>query len=101
MKNPKNTLYKNAVLAYGNNRHNNGPSKEQVSENIANQLIKKAIEQSGPVRENPDLLTAIARLNSGGGMPENLYQAVGGILDFLYLSDKKAFDKLNSGVRSA
>jgi type III secretion system FlhB-like substrate exporter len=101
MKNTKNKYYKNAVLAYGNNRQNMGHRKISESDNIANSIIKRAIEHSGPVRNNPDLLATIARLNSGGGMPERVYSAVGEILDFLYLSDKKAYNKLNNGVKSA
>ncbi|MFP4528982.1 MAG: hypothetical protein ACLFQX_10550 [Candidatus Kapaibacterium sp.] len=97
----KNKYYKNAVLAYSDPERSGQAAMMPATSSIADNLIKSAIEHHGPVRNNPGLLSTIARLNSGGGMPESVYSAVGGILDFLYLSDKKMYDKIKSGVEGA
>jgi len=51
---------------------------------IAEKIIEKAIAANVPLREDPDLASALAKLPLGDEIPSELYQAVAEVLAFLY-----------------
>jgi len=51
---------------------------------IAEKIIEKAIAANVPLREDPDLAKALAKLPLGEEIPPELYQAVAEVLAFLY-----------------
>ncbi|HPQ68877.1 MAG TPA: EscU/YscU/HrcU family type III secretion system export apparatus switch protein [bacterium] len=51
---------------------------------IAEKIIEKAIAANVPLREDPDLASALAKLPLGDEIPPELYQAVAEVLAFLY-----------------
>jgi len=58
---------------------------------VAEKIIEKALAANVPLREDPDLAQALAKLPLGEEIPPNLYRAVAEVLAFIY--------KLNSRVR--
>jgi flagellar biosynthesis protein len=51
---------------------------------IAEKIIERAIAANVPLREDPDLANALAKLPLGEEIPPNLYKAVAEVLAFLY-----------------
>jgi len=52
---------------------------------IAEKIIEKAIAANVPLREDPDLAQALAKLPLGEEIPGNLYKAVAEVLAFVYV----------------
>jgi flagellar biosynthesis protein len=58
----------------------------------ADQIIKVARKNAVPVREDPNLVQVLSRLNLDQEIPQEVYQAVAAILAFLYkLNRPKGF----------
>jgi flagellar biosynthesis protein len=51
---------------------------------VAEKIIEKAIAAGVPLREDPDLAVALAKLPLGEPIPPALYQAVAEVLAFIY-----------------
>ena len=51
---------------------------------IAEKIIEKALAAGVPLREDPDLAAALAKLPLGQPIPPALYQAVAEVLAFIY-----------------
>ncbi|MDP8221943.1 MAG: EscU/YscU/HrcU family type III secretion system export apparatus switch protein [Candidatus Lernaella stagnicola] len=51
---------------------------------VAEKIIEKAIAAGVPLREDPDLAAALARMPLGEEIPPALYQAVAEVLAFVY-----------------
>ena len=51
---------------------------------IAEKIIERALAANVPLREDPDLAAALAKLPLGEEIPPNLYKAVAEVLAFLY-----------------
>lgn len=51
---------------------------------VAEKIIERAVAANIPLREDPDLAQALAKLPLGEEIPANLYKAIAEILAFLY-----------------
>jgi flagellar biosynthesis protein len=57
---------------------------------VANQILALARKNYVPVRQDPNLVQVLSRLNLDQEIPPQLYQAVASILAFLYRINRKA-----------
>lgn len=57
---------------------------------LAERIIEKAIAAGVPLREDPDLAAALAKLPLGEQIPPALYQAVAEVLAFIYRMNRLA-----------
>ena len=89
-------IAKAAALSY---RANNGDAPRVVAKGmrkIAEQIIAIARENNIPVREEPELIELLMKIETGDEIPEHLYQAVAEILAFVYRTNKK-WNELSAG----
>lgn len=56
---------------------------------IAQKILDIAKEQRIPVREDPDLVEALAKLDVGSLIPTELYPAVAEVLAFVYRQNQR------------
>ena len=52
---------------------------------LAEQIIALALENNIPVREEPELVQLLSRIELGDEIPESLYVAVAEIIAFVYM----------------
>ncbi len=57
--------------------------------NVAQKILEIAKEQKIPIREDPDLVEALAKLDIGSLIPTELYPAVAEVLAFVYRQNQK------------
>ena len=57
--------------------------------NVAQRILDMAKEQNIPVREDPDLVEALAKLDVGSLIPTELYPAVAEVLAFVYRQNQR------------
>ncbi len=55
----------------------------------AQRILDIAMEQNIPVREDPDLVEALAKLDVGSLIPTELYPAVAEVLAFVYRQNQR------------
>lgn len=55
----------------------------------AQKILDIAMEQKIPVREDPDLVEALAKLDVGSLIPTELYPAVAEVLAFVYRQNQR------------
>lgn len=56
---------------------------------VAQKILDLARDQNIPVREDPDLVEALAKLDVGSLIPTELYPAVAEVLAFVYRQNQK------------
>ena len=83
---------KNKAVALGYNRSQDNAPKVLASGagEIANKIISLAKEHDIPIKEDPDLIEILSKVEVDQEIPPNLYKAVAEIFSFLYkITNKK------------
>ena len=83
---------KKKAVALGYNRSQDNAPKVLASGagEIANKIISLAKEHDIPIKEDPDLIEILSKLEVDQEIPPNLYKAVAEIFSFLYkITNKK------------
>ncbi|EAT99499.1 MULTISPECIES: FlhB-like flagellar biosynthesis protein [Campylobacter] len=83
---------KKKAVALGYNREKNSAPKVLAtgSGEIANKIISLAREHEIPIKEDPDLIEILSKVEIDQEIPPNLYKAVAEIFSFLYkVTNKK------------
>ena len=83
---------KKKAVALGYNRSQDNAPKVLASGagEIANKIISLAKEHDIPIKEDPDLIEILSKVEVDQEIPPNLYKAVAEIFSFLYkISNKK------------
>ena len=77
---------KKKAVALGYNREKNSAPKVLAtgSGEIANKIISLAREHEIPIKEDPDLIEILSKVEIDQEIPPNLYKAVAEIFSFLY-----------------
>ena len=84
---------KKKAVALGYNRSQDNAPKVLASGagEIANKIISLAKEHDIPIKEDPDLIEILSRVEVDQEIPPNLYKAVAEIFSFLYkITNKKS-----------
>ncbi|WP_298039072.1 FlhB-like flagellar biosynthesis protein [uncultured Campylobacter sp.] len=85
-------LNKKKAVALGYNRSQDNAPKVLASGagEIANKIISLAKEHDIPIKEDPDLIEILSKVEVDQEIPPNLYKAVAEIFSFLYkITNKK------------
>ena len=83
---------KKKAVALGYNRSQDNATKVLASGagEIANKIISLAKEHDIPIKEDPDLIEILSKVEVDQEIPPNLYKAVAEIFSFLYkITNKK------------
>ena len=83
---------KKKAVALGYNRSQDNAPKVPASGagEIANKIISLAKEHDIPIKEDPDLIEILSKVEVDQEIPPNLYKAVAEIFSFLYkITNKK------------
>ena len=83
---------KKKAVALGYNRSQDNAPKVLASGagEIANKIIRLAKEHDIPIKEDPDLIEILSKVEVDQEIPPNLYKAVAEIFSFLYkITNKK------------
>ena len=83
---------KKKAVALGYNRSQDNAPKVLASgaSEIANKIISLAKEHDIPIKEDPDLIEILSKVEVDQEIPPNLYKAVAEIFSFLYkITNKK------------
>ena len=83
---------KKKAVALGYNRSQDNAPKVLASGagEIANNIISLAKEHDIPIKEDPDLIEILSKVEVDQEIPPNLYKAVAEIFSFLYkITNKK------------
>ena len=83
---------KKKAVALGYNRSQDNAPKVLASGagEIANKIISLAKEHDIPIKEDPDLIEILSKVEVDQEIPPNLYKAVAEIFSFLYkVTNKK------------
>ena len=83
---------KKKAVALGFNRSQDNAPKVLASGagEIANKIISLAKEHDIPIKEDPDLIEILSKVEVDQEIPPNLYKAVAEIFSFLYkITNKK------------
>ena len=83
---------KKKAVALGYNRSQDNAPKVLASGagEIANKIISLAREHEIPIKEDPDLIEILSKVEIDQEIPPNLYKAVAEIFSFLYkVTNKK------------
>ena len=83
---------KKKAVALGYNRSQDNAPKVLASGagEIANKIISLAKEHDIPIKEEPDLIEILSKVEVDQEIPPNLYKAVAEIFSFLYkITNKK------------
>ena len=83
---------KKKAVAIGYNRSQDNAPKVLASGagEIANKIISLAKEHDIPIKEDPDLIEILSKVEVDQEIPPNLYKAVAEIFSFLYkITNKK------------
>ncbi len=59
--------------------------------NVAQKILDLAKEHKIPVREDPDLVEALAKLDIGSFIPSELYPAVAEVLAYVYRQNQRRY----------
>ncbi len=59
--------------------------------NVAQKILELAKEHKIPVREDPDLVEALAKLDIGSFIPSELYPAVAEVLAYVYRQNQRRY----------
>ena len=84
---------KKKAVALGYNRSQDNAPKALASGagEIANKIISLAKEHDIPIKEDPDLIEILSKVEVDQEIPPNLYKAVAEIFSFLYkITNKKS-----------
>ena len=84
---------KKKAVALGYNRSQDNAPKVLASGagEIANKIISIAKEHDIPIKEDPDLIEILSKVEVDQEIPPNLYKAVAEIFSFLYkITNKKS-----------
>ena len=84
---------KKKAVALGYNRSQDNAPKVLASGagEIANKIISLAKEHDIPIKEDPDLIEILSKVEVDQEIPLNLYKAVAEIFSFLYkITNKKS-----------
>ena len=84
---------KKKAVALGYNRSQDNAPKVLASGagEIANKIINLAKEHYIPIKEDPDLIEILSKVEVDQEIPPNLYKAVAEIFSFLYkITNKKS-----------
>ncbi|WP_258033244.1 FlhB-like flagellar biosynthesis protein [Campylobacter concisus] len=84
---------KKKAVALGYNRSQDNAPKVLASGagEIANKIINLAKEHDIPIKEDPDLIEILSKVEVDQEIPPNLYKAVAEIFSFLYkITNKKS-----------
>ncbi|WP_223154848.1 MULTISPECIES: FlhB-like flagellar biosynthesis protein [Campylobacter] len=84
---------KKKAVALGYNRSQDNAPKVLASGagEIANKIISLAKEHDIPIKEDPDLIEILSKVEVDQEIPPNLYKAVAEIFSFLYkITNKKS-----------
>ena len=84
---------KKKAVALGYNRSQDNAPKVLASGagEIANKIISLAKEHDIPIKEDPDLIVILSKVEVDQEIPPNLYKAVAEIFSFLYkITNKKS-----------
>ena len=84
---------KKKAVALGYNRSQDNAPKVIASGagEIANKIISLAKEHDIPIKEDPDLIEILSKVEVDQEIPPNLYKAVAEIFSFLYkITNKKS-----------
>ena len=85
-------VHKKKADALGYNRSQDNAPKVLASGagEIANKIISLAKEHDIPIKEDPDLIEILSKVEVDQEIPPNLYKAVAEIFSFLYkITNKK------------
>ncbi len=63
---------------------------------VAKKILDIAKEQGIPIRDDPDLVQALAKLDVGSLIPTELYPAVAEVLAFVYRQNQKFAENRNA-----
>ena len=82
---------KKKAVALGYNRSQDNAPKVLASGagEIANKIISLAKEHDIPIKEDPDLIEILSKVEVDQEIPPNLYKAVAEIFSFLYKTTNK------------
>ncbi|WP_459861483.1 FlhB-like flagellar biosynthesis protein [Campylobacter concisus] len=82
---------KKKAVALGYNRSKDNAPRVLASGagDIANRIIDLAKEHDIPIKEDPDLIEILSKVEVDQEIPPNLYKAVAEIFSFLYKITKK------------
>ena len=82
---------KKKAVALGYNRSKDNAPRVLASGagEIANRIIELAKEHDIPIKEDPDLIEILSKVEVDQEIPPNLYKAVAEIFSFLYKITKK------------
>ena len=82
---------KKKAVALGYNRSKDNAPRVLASGagEIANRIIDLAKEHDIPIKEDPDLIEIVSKVEVDQEIPPNLYKAVAEIFSFLYKITKK------------
>ncbi|MFC2747746.1 FlhB-like flagellar biosynthesis protein [Campylobacter concisus] len=82
---------KKKAVALGYNRSKDNAPRVLASGTgeIANRIIDLAKEHDIPIKEDPDLIEILSKVEVDQEIPPNLYKAVAEIFSFLYKITKK------------
>lgn len=83
---------KKRAVALGYNKKNDNAPKVLASGagEIANNILRLAREHDIPIKEDPDLVEILSKVEVNQEIPQNLYKAVAEIFSFLYkVTNKK------------
>ncbi|ALF47300.1 type III secretion system protein [Campylobacter concisus] len=82
---------KKKAVALGYNRSKDNAPRVLASGagEIANRIIDLAKEHDIPIKEDPDLIEILSKVEVDQEIPPNLYKAVAEIFSFLYKITKK------------
>ena len=86
-------INKKKAVALGYNRSQDNAPKVLASGagEIANKIISLAKEHDIPIKEDPDLIEILSKVEVDQEIPPNLYKAVAEIFSFLYkITNKKS-----------
>lgn len=84
-------INKKKAVALGYNRSKDNAPRVLASGagEIANRIIDLAKEHDIPIKEDPDLIEILSKVEVDQEIPPNLYKAVAEIFSFLYKITKK------------
>ena len=81
---------KEAVALKYNKKKDNAPKVvAKGKENVAQKILEKAKEYNIPIKEDPDLLEVLSKLEIYEEIPPKLYKAVANILIYIYKNKKE------------
>ena len=81
---------KSVALGYNRSQDNAPKVLASGAGEIANKIISLAKEHDIPIKEDPDLIEILSKVEVDQEIPPNLYKAVAEIFSFLYkITNKK------------